>query len=68
MHLHPNLIDWCCAAGEEAFLDGVPRSSNLADALPSVNYTDRERAEMRDAWVVGWDSQWLHAARLRKPH
>lgn len=68
MPLHPNLIEWCCAIGQEAFHDGVPRSSNVSDALPNVNVTDPERAEMREAWAIGWDSEWLRAARLEKPH
>ena len=68
MSLNPNLLAWCCAVGQEAFHDGVPRSSNVSDALPTVNFTALERAEMREAWAIGWDSEWLRSARLGKPH
>ena len=68
MSLNPNLLAWCCAVGEDAFHDGVPRSSNVGDALPNVNFTDPERAEMREAWAIGWDREWLRSARLGKPH
>jgi len=46
----------------------VPRSSNVPDALPNINFTDVERAEMREAWALGWDSEWLRSARLGRPN
>ena len=68
MSLNPNLLAWCSAIGKEAFHDGAPRSSNVSGALPNINFTDLERAEMRDAWGIGWDSEWLRSARLGRPH
>ena len=41
---------------------------NVSGALPNINFTDLERTEMRDAWGIGWDSEWLRSARLGRPH
>jgi len=53
MSLNPNLLAWCSPIGKEAFREGVPRSSNVSDTLPSINLTDPERAEMGEAWAIG---------------
>ena len=57
MAVHPDVVTWFRAAGEDAFIDGVPRTANLADMLPNSRLTELDRVEVRAAWTNGWDSE-----------
>ena len=67
MPVHPNLLAWVQAAGEDAFQDGTPRSANLADALPSARLTESDRGEVRAAWASGWDGECLRTTVAKSP-